>query len=471
MACTTLKMALQKAAQLRMMEKAKSESASYATRISLQINRAYWSMLVDGRTFAEVEICDMKFDVDRDYRDIGVAQFTTKYFVIRNCLPNSISDTILSAWNPPPEWRKKNMLRVDAKQRASRDGTYSLEVLQVEIYPLEIYLTETMYKMMWEYFFPEEKHDSPKHQQVWKSSTTTGLKKGLAKHEYSGTTSQSTEAYRKSSNIRSSTDGSSIDKTREENVVANELGDSSKQKRKEKFKRVKSCRSSHVAKSSRKSKEEMIEFHNIKISQVELLVTYEGSRFVTNDLRLLMDTFVRVEFTGTWMGLFARVQKHIKWGVLKSLTGMQGKKFRYNSQEYPEFTDEDQLNLSDGELTWLKLKREGAGDGFVASVRGLFNTQRRKGKVYLLKTMRGEAENNLEGDWSDSDVEFTPFDRQLTITKAKRLIRRHTKKFRQSSQKSSTSQRQSLTLSPIGENIEAESADSSGWSSYEEFYE
>lgn len=42
-----------------------------------------------------------------------------------------------------------------------------------------------------------------------------------------------------------------------------------------------------------------------------------------NDLKLLMDTFHRVEFTGTWRRLFSRVKKHIIWGVLKSVTGMQ----------------------------------------------------------------------------------------------------------------------------------------------------
>lgn len=36
-----------------------------------------------------------------------------------------------------------------------------------------------------------------------------------------------------------------------------------------------------------------------------------------------MDTFHRVEFTGTWRRLFSRVKKHIIWGVLKSVTGMQ----------------------------------------------------------------------------------------------------------------------------------------------------
>lgn len=57
--------------------------------------------------------------------------------------------------------------------------------------------------------------------------------------------------------------------------------------------------------------------------KVELLVTYEGSRFAVSELKLLMDTFHRVEFTGTWTKLFSRVKKHIIWSVLKSVTGMQ----------------------------------------------------------------------------------------------------------------------------------------------------
>lgn len=46
------------------------------------------------------------YDFDRDYKDVGVAQFTTKYLVVRNCLPNAKCDMLLSAWNPPTEWGK-----------------------------------------------------------------------------------------------------------------------------------------------------------------------------------------------------------------------------------------------------------------------------------------------------------------------------------------------------------------------------
>ncbi|KAL2505954.1 RNA pol II promoter Fmp27 protein domain [Abeliophyllum distichum] len=550
-ASASLRMALQKAAQLRLMEKEKNKSPSYAMRISLQINKVVWGMLVDGKSFAEAEINDMIYDFDRDYKDVGVAKFTTKYFVVRNCLPNAKSDMLLSAWNPPPEWGKKVMLRVDAKQGAPKDGNSPLELFQVEIYPLKIHLTETMYKMMWEYFFPEEEQDSQRRQEVWKVSTTAGsrrVKKGTIFQDASVTGSHSTkDDISKSSTsalaVTSATNQSiiaadssqasklqniktnivcgstpelrrtsSFDRTWEENVaesVANELvlqvhsssvsssksgplacpeqqDEPIRQKSRE-SKVIKPGRSSHEEKKVGKVPDEkrsrprkMREFHNIKISQVELLVTYEGSRFAVSDLRLLMDTFHRVEFTGTWRRLFSRVKKHIIWGVLKSVTGMQGKKFKDKAHSSGVNFPNTDLNLSDSDIgsaaksdqnpiSWPK--HDGAGDGFVTSVRGLFNSQRRKAKAFVLRTMRGEAENELSGDWSESDAEFSPFARQLTITKAKRLIRRHTKKFRSRGQKGlSLQSKESLPSSPR-ESTMFESDSSSGSSPYEDFHE
>ncbi|XP_027353731.1 protein SABRE isoform X2 [Abrus precatorius] len=541
-ASASLRMALQKAAQLRLTEKEKNKSPSYAMRISLQINKVVWSMLVDGKSFAEAEINDM---------DVGVAQFTTKYFVVRNCLPNAKSDMLLSAWNPPIEWGKKVMLRVDAQQGAPKDGNSPLELFEVEIYPLKIHLTETMYRMMWEYFFPEEEQDSQRRQEVWKVSTTAGarrVKKGSSILEASASSSHSikeSEASSKSGisamlfqstslpsghvdstqasktqNVKANQGAgttpelrrtSSFDRTWEETVaesVANELvlqsfssskngpfgsteqqDETAKNKSKD-SKGVKGGRSSHEEKKVAKSHEEkrsrprkMMEFHNIKISQVELLVTYEGQRFVVNDLKLLMDQFHRTEFTGTWRRLFSRVKKHIIWGVLKSVTGMQGRKFKDKGQSQPTGAGvpEIDLNFSDNEgqagksdqypPSWPKRPGDGAGDGFVTSIRGLFNTQRRKAKAFVLRTMRGEAENDFQGDWSESDIEFSPFARQLTITKAKKLIRRHTKKFRSRGQKGSSSQqRESLPSSPR-ETTPFDSDSSSGSSPYEDFHE
>ncbi|XP_015060204.1 protein SABRE-like [Solanum pennellii] len=487
----SLRMALQKAAQQRLMEKEKNKSPSCAMRISLQINKVAWSMLVDGKSFGEAEINDMIYDFDRDYKDIGIVKFTIKSFAVRNCLPNAKSDNLLSAWNPPPEWGKKVMVRVDAKQGAPKEGSSTIELLQVDIYPLKIHLTESMYSMMWAYFFPEEEQDSHRRQEVWKVSTTAGAKrakKGSSAQEAPVSSSHLTKDSQSSSygdlsqatknpkanasavtpNLRRT---SSFDKNWEENVaesVANELvlqmhsssvsssksgslaniehpDESNKNKSKE-SKLIKSGRSNEEKKvgkahDEKKSRPRRLrEFHNIKISQVELQITYEGSRFAVGDMRLLMDTFHRVEFTGTWQRLFSRVRKHIIWGVLKSVTGMQGKKFKANHQKEagPSSVPDIDLNLSDSDggsaeksdpLSWPKRPADGAGDGFVTSVKGLFNTQRKKAKAFVLRTMRGE-EDDLHADWSEGEADFSPFARQLTITKAKKLIRRHTKKFR-----------------------------------------
>lgn len=126
---------------------------------------------------------------------------------------------------------------------------------------------------------------------------------------------------------------------------------------------------------------------------------------------------------------------------------LQGKKFKDKLHGQGKETtlsgiSSTDLNLSDSDdgpigkadqvpITWPKRPPEGAGDGFVTSIRGLFHSQRRKAKAFVLRTMRGEGENDqMAGDWGESDTEYSPFARQLTITKARKLIRRHTKKFR-----------------------------------------
>ncbi|EPS70800.1 hypothetical protein M569_03959, partial [Genlisea aurea] len=58
-AAASLRTAFQKAAQLRLMEKERNKSPSCAMRISLQINKVVWGMLLDGKSFAEAEINDM----------------------------------------------------------------------------------------------------------------------------------------------------------------------------------------------------------------------------------------------------------------------------------------------------------------------------------------------------------------------------------------------------------------------------
>ncbi|CAL4930998.1 unnamed protein product [Urochloa decumbens] len=438
-AYSTLRIAMQKAAQLRLMEKEKNKSPSCAMRVSTRINKVVWSMLADGKSFAEAEINDMIFDFDRDYKDIGIAQLTTKLFVFKNGLANAKSDTVLAPWNPPSEWGKNAMLRVNARQGAPTGGNSVVESLLVDIYPLKIYLTEAMYRMMWGYFFPGDEQQPQKRQELFKVSTTAGTrrKKSTSAVETNSPNNQSSKetTFTQKPELRRT---SSFDRTWEETVaesVANELVSQMQDKKIVEPNEVKQTRP-----------QKLMDFHNIKISQVELLLTYEGLPFAVSDVRLLMDTFHREDFTGTWARLFSRVKKHIVWGVLKSVTGMQGKKFKAKSTSQKEpsaaLISASDFNLSDSDgddagnsdqlPAFLKKPSDGAGDGFATSVKGLFNSQKKKAKAFVLKTMKGEAEHDFHGERSENEIEFSPFARQLTITKTKKLIRRHTKKLNKS---------------------------------------
>ncbi|KAE8682183.1 Protein KINKY POLLEN [Hibiscus syriacus] len=452
-ATAALRVTMQKAAQQRLMEKEKNKSPSCAMRVSVHTTKVAWSMLMDGKPFAEVEINDLIYDYDRDYKDIGVALFTTKSIFKRNCLPNAKSDTLLSAWNPPPEWGKKVLLRVEAKQGAPRDGNSVLEFLQVDVYPLKIHLTEAMYRMVWGYLFPSEDQDSQKRKEVWKVSTIAGARRAKKSMDVTAAVSQALKESEGSHKSRPSitdlpTDSnkasklpdlkpgthlrrtSSVDRMEDAvaESIATELLMQAQSSKTDLLEDTRSAKSGQPIDEKKLRPPKLIEFRNIKISQVELSITYEGSRFVVSDLKLLMDTFHRVEFTGTWRRLISRVKKHVIWGVLKSVTGMQPTTTAAPDGEF-HLLDNDQ----DQKGAFPKRSADGAGDGFVTSVRGLFNNQRRKAKQFVLRTMRGEEEGDQQGQLSDGDAEISPFARQLTITKAKKLIKRHTKKFEKGS--------------------------------------
>jgi hypothetical protein len=156
-----------------------------------------------------------------------------------------------------------------------------------------------------------------------------------------------------------------------------------------------------------------------------------------------MDTFLLVELSGSWRRLFSKVKKHIIWSVLKSVTGMQGKKFKDKLPAPPGPIDEDVDYDSDDSTgsqgaseQFVRPRRHSdrAGEGFVSSIRGLFNLQRRKAKALVLRTRRGPEELDLEQRSSSSEEEGNPRNPTRSpraipgITKAKRLLRLQARK-------------------------------------------
>jgi hypothetical protein len=172
-------------------------------------------------------------------------------------------------------------------------------------------------------------------------------------------------------------------------------------------------------------------------------VTYEGSRFAVTELRLLMDTFTQVAFTGSWQHLFSKVRKHIIWSVLKSVTGMQGKKFKdklpatgQTDEGYPDSDSSSDSTTSShvapGEqflrARWHQSER--AGERFVSSIRGLFNSQHRRARS-MLRTMREPKEEEEEDvEQLDKDNSSEDDDRRMVVPKKLRHRGRSSSKSR-----------------------------------------
>ncbi|KAL2610894.1 hypothetical protein R1flu_022586 [Riccia fluitans] len=462
-AAVLLRAALKRAAEQRLAEKEKNRSPLAAMRISWTIAKIGWNMLCDGESFAEAEIDSMILEVDRNFDDIGVAKFTTKSFVVRNCLQGAKSSRILSPWNPPAgdDWGKNVMLRVDAKQGAPKDGHSPLELFQVDIYPLKIHLTESMYKMMWDYLFPEEEHEVQRqsvrtqHQKLSLTMTATsgGSRDGRLVSRDEEVESLMDDCNSRMS-VRSST--SSLQVSLPDDNHGSSMNATTTAVETVKIKEQKTRRGKVVAQEEKRVTEEkkvtraqksVLEFYNIRISQVELLVTYEGSRFSVVDLRLLLDTFARESFSGSWRRLFSKVKKHIIWSVLKSVTGMQGKKFKDKLpagshidilEAAHNSSDSDSSSSQSGHDDQFPIGRykkhsDRAGEGFVSSIKGLFNSQRRKAAKNLgLKKLTSDLRTSTESvgymSGNDLDTITSLQDYDNLDNKPKRLGHRHSRK-------------------------------------------
>ena len=64
----------------------------------------------------------------------------------------------------------------------------------------------------------------------------------------------------------------------------------------------------------------------VRFNEVMVAVSYDGSPVSFHDIRLLLDARVYRGIEGRWRDLYARLKKHMIWSVLKSITGLQGRK-------------------------------------------------------------------------------------------------------------------------------------------------
>ncbi|GBG85613.1 hypothetical protein CBR_g40341 [Chara braunii] len=116
---------------------AKNTQTAKMLHISWIIDKATWSLICDRKPFAEASIESMVLDLVRGVNDKHETEtsFTTREFKIKNLLPNPKFHSVLAPWNPPADWGKDHMLSVIAKQGAPVNGIPSIENLEEFVKP------------------------------------------------------------------------------------------------------------------------------------------------------------------------------------------------------------------------------------------------------------------------------------------------------------------------------------------------
>lgn len=75
-------------------------------------------------------------------------------------------------------------------------------------------------------------------------------------------------------------------------------------------------------------------FVHVRFNRVHCRITYTGQRvpISMSDFKLVLDTKVYVDFEGSWRDIFSRYKGTLLSSALKSLTGLQGKKFKVRNR-------------------------------------------------------------------------------------------------------------------------------------------
>ena len=78
---------------------------------------------------------------------------------------------------------------------------------------------------------------------------------------------------------------------------------------------------------------------HLKVNEVLLRVSYDGKPRSFHEVRLLLDEVVTANFEGRWRELIGQLKGNVVWSVLKSITGLQGRRLPGGSTQVTAAAD------------------------------------------------------------------------------------------------------------------------------------
>ena len=106
----------------------------------------------------------------------------------------------------------------------------------------------------------------------------------------------------------------------------------------------------------------------LRVNSISLKVSYDGPPRSFHEVRLLLDQSTHSEFVGRWRELIDRIKKNIVWSVLKSVTGLQGKRLpgaeQSNRNVVTGITNTNRHSRGNSKGIFISLDTNNVPDGF-----------------------------------------------------------------------------------------------------------
>jgi len=242
--------------------------------------------------------------------------------------PGTDAGGVLVLWHPDASWEGDPALRVLARAAPCATGYAAVyEHVEASIHPLAAHLSDALAAGLWEFFFPPAVGDAgdggdaklTRRQEAFVRRAVAPAKGLFARHKDRGGALSPSASGGALAGGGSGVPSPGVLSDEDEVPPDDASG-------------VSLVRASRRARPAppppARRPPRRVLFERVRLNRVHVRVSYEGAPVSFSDLRLVLDgrTYERVD--GGWAALAARVKWDTVKSVLKSVAGLQGRKFR-----------------------------------------------------------------------------------------------------------------------------------------------
>ncbi|KAK9827699.1 hypothetical protein WJX81_001629 [Elliptochloris bilobata] len=375
--------------------------AAGGARFGLEVDGVRWALCRGRAPFAEMALAGVELRNARNADSSGSSRLVIQTAEVLDATGGTPATAftpagaVLTLWHPDETWRRDPLLRVNAVLGVPTASHTVYEHLELSVHPLGVHLHEALATSFWDYFFPKE--EPSRRQEAWVRSVEPRLARAAgrrgstasladpeaapdASHPVSppppdvralspppGERPASADSHRRSRARvaggvhhhlvkQISVPAASISvhrkasSTEEAGAHGGSGGGATAAER-----RAERRRRERAAAAGRRAL-----FAHVRLNRVHCRATYQGKPLSFTDFKLLLDRRVYERLEGRWRDLLNRLKWDTIKSAVKSVAGLQGRKFKELLEGFDGEAAEGARGAQAPLLAWLSgLTRKG----------------------------------------------------------------------------------------------------------------